>query len=232
MSAPAALLDRFEFLGDNCEPGFALRALGRQGAALFQWAALPCYGLLALLRADLTGWFQLANLRPAAPDMVDDDAFGIGWHSALRVGLVEGEWRYLDPPEKLARLHRHELARLDWLRDRFLARLRAGGLILIIKGKHRIPPAVLDDIAAELARLAQGAPHWLLEVRAAGPGESPGTVRVLGPQRLLGWVNAFAPYDQADKIDQHGYEEVLAGALSLAPWPAEASASPSTAPLA
>jgi hypothetical protein len=208
---------RFESLGDNCEFGFALLRLGGTRSSLFNWTYMSAQSLLALLSADFQDFYCLENLMPAHGNMAVETRYEIGWHTEMFSEQVAGGFRFIQTDAERVTTFQSELSKRLYLRDVFLAHLRRGGMIYVIKSNLGIPAAILDGIELELDRLAQGAAFTLLELRVATHAAQPGVVGREAARRLLGWVSRFAAYDTADDLAEDDYRRILPLALELAP---------------
>lgn len=206
---------RIESLGDNCELGFVMRRIGHDSGSLFRWASMKPHSLLAMLRADLTGFYRFEDLSPLRAAMVCDDAYGIGWHSDMRCHAVGGRMAFVDDrPTRLA-IHLREQRKLRYLVAKFRARASLGGVLFVIKSNPGIEPGLIDTLFAQLQRLAGGAVFTLLEVQAAPEPDRIGQVERRRDGLLRGYVSGFASYETADKMDFAAWSAVLDNALSM-----------------
>lgn len=212
-------ISRFESLGDNCEFGFVQRKLGAEDGSLFRWARIEPWQLYAVLEHNFVGIYKFENLVPLQPTMVTETYFGFGWHSKLYSAAVKGVMTFKEPEEARRRIHASEYRKQVYLVTKFLTRLRAGGMIYVIKSNKGIDPVCLTFIERELTRLARGAKFWLLELRATQDAALTGQCERVGPQRLLGHVARFGTYDTADDFDLEVYKTMLPKALGLAAFP-------------
>lgn len=210
---------RIESLGDNCELGFVLGNLGCKAGSVFRWASMRPDQLLAKLRADFAGMYEFDNLSPLRPAMVMDRRYGIGWHTELKSEPVGGSLAFRDDEETRRRIHLKEMRKVQYLVSKFIARIRLGGVLFVVKSNAGIDPATVDGIHGQLRRLSGNAEFALLEVRSTDEAPMVGTVGWVRPGLLRGFVPRFAPYERADDVDMPAWTSILAGALELFPCP-------------
>jgi hypothetical protein len=210
---------RIESLGDNCEPGFVLRNLGCEAGSLFRWARATPEQLLAVLRANFAGMYELAKLTPLRDEMVTDERYGIGWHTELRSRQVAGQRSFIADEGKRRKIHLKEMRKIDYLTAKFTARAKLGGVIFVIKCNDGIATATIEELITALERLAEGAPFALLEISQSADPLKIGTVEQKRPGWLRGYVSRFAPYDHADDVDMAAWATILDHAFRLFPCP-------------
>ncbi len=210
---------RIESLGDNCELGFVMRRLGHDSGSLFRWASMKPQSLLAMLRADLAGFYRFEDLSPLRAAMVCDDAYGIGWHSDMRGHAVGGRMAFVDDRQTRLAIHLREQRKLRYLVAKFRARASLGGMLFVIKSNPGIEPELIDAVFEQLTRLAGGAAFTLLEVQAAPEPDRIGQVERRRDGLLRGYVSGFAGYETADKMDFSAWSAVLHNALSMESCP-------------
>lgn len=216
--SPDQLL-RIESLGDNCELGFVLGNLGCKAGSVFRWASMRADQLLSKLRADFAGMYEFDNLSPLRPAMVLDSRYGIGWHTEMKSEPVAGSLAFRDDEETRRRIHLKEMRKVQYLVSKFIARIRLGGILFVVKSNDGIDPATVDGIHEQLRRLSGGAEFALLEVRSTDDATAVGTVSRVRPGLLRGYVTRFAPYERANEVDMPAWTSILAGALELFPCP-------------
>ncbi len=208
---------RIESLGDNCELGFVLRRLGHEGGSLFRWTAIKPPQLLAMLRDGLEDFYRFDDLEPLRTSMVLDRRYGVGWHSEMRCRPEGHRMAFVHDEALRRKTHLRETRKLRYLTSKFLARVRLGGLLHVVKCNAGIDPAAIEGIHARLRDLAGDAPFALLEVRASDDPALAGTVTERAPGLLRGFVPGFAPYDAADTGDFACWTAILDRALEMVP---------------
>lgn len=206
------LLERFESLGDNCEFGFVQRAHGIEPGGLLRWAIAPPEPLLAALRDGLRDLYAFGSLVPAHPGMVLDQRYGLAFHTAMRIHLEGAQPVFTDPPEQRAAVHAEEMAKIAYLRAKLLSGLAEGSRIFVYKTN---PGLDAGQIAALHATLRQHGPARLLAVVPATEDHPSGTVQQAGLGLLIGHIERFAPYDQADDVMLGTWTSLCRQALDL-----------------
>jgi hypothetical protein len=185
-------LARFESLGDNCEFGFVLRALGNHQGGLFRWARADADQVVAALETGLSDLYMTPSPRVGEPGMVNDARYGIGWHS-------NGDYRA-------------ERSMIEHLRLRFLDKLQSGRAIFVYKAHGLQQQRLSGQLDAALRALAGEMPYTLLTVAT---GNRPGTVIRSAPGQLLGFVGRFAPYGNAYDAQMSEWNLVLERAAAM-----------------
>lgn len=152
--------------------------------------------------------------------MVREAYYGFGWHSRMCSRAINGVQAFVDGEANRKLIHASELRKSRYLVAKFLAKLRAGGMIYVIKSNSGIDPVCVDMIAKELRRLSGGAEFWVLEIRRAQDDAQIGHCVRAADHHLVGYVKEFADYNTADHFDLTVYEAILRHALTLADYPA------------
>lgn len=212
-------ISRFESLGDNCEFGFVQRRLLHEDGSLFRWARMDIWQLYAVLINNFDNLYQFEKLVPLRDAMVSETYYGFGWHSKMYSTASGGERTFRERDETRRLVHGVEYRKHNYLVHKFLSKLRAGGVIYVIKSNSGIDPVYLDLIERELRRLSSGASFWILEIRATKDLSMIGNCLQVSDRRMVGFVSGFADYDTADKFDLEIYEAILAEAVKIAPYP-------------
>ncbi len=201
---------QFASLGDNAELPMLLRAWGVVDDTLFTTAlSLSLPRLVRLLKQRCRGLYDLDNLVPHGPGLVEDSAHGLVFPSGLVApnggGLLAG------PP--LLETYAPEFLRVTALAMATCRRLAAARRVLVYKRNG----GVTEDEAAALhgALLAYG-PVRLLVVNTAAGGDQPGSARQLQPGLYLGHVDRFASYAQAGEASVDSWFAMLEQVVDLA----------------
>jgi hypothetical protein len=202
------LLQRFESLGDNCEFGFVQRRNGCENGGLLRWSISPLDKLIFCFKARFKDLYLFENLEPSAPDMVQDVATGLIFHTQMRSNngqflLAEGARR---------EIYTHEKRKIDYLLDKFLVKIRRPDTICVYKRNSGISDAeaiCLQDSMNELAR------SNLLIVRATDDSAKWGTVDCFGSKSFVGFIDEFAPYSAADHVSTSIWNQLIQNADRL-----------------
>lgn len=194
------LTARFESLGDNCEFGFVLRALGNEAGGLLRWAVTGIRPLLRLLEADFAPFYEFDNLRPQkTANMVEDQATGLSFHTRM---LCVDERFTQDEAERRA-IHRDELAKYQYLIEKFRARLADPATIFVLTGHGGIDQANVAALHGWLRR--HGRANLLQVVTGiAAP-------RLCWRQDgwMVGTLDRYAPWSQADEISLECWKRLM-----------------------
>lgn len=183
---PKELVSRFESLGDNCEFGVVQRYMGIEPLGLFRWNSTPLPALLAVLDA------ELENIDPERIEfftekngeyMVRVPPWSFQYHTHQKQGSVE-----------LELLRKQQVKVLTFLKRKALDDLRSGEKIFVRKGSDS---RTIEDAIELHKRLRRFGPNTLLWVVPEDDQRRAGTVEVRGEGLLKGYIDRFAPIDEA-----------------------------------
>lgn len=201
------LAARFESLGDNCEFGFVLRALGNEAGGLLRWAVTGIRPLIRLLETDFAGFYQFENLRPLeAHNMVEDQATGLSFHTQM---LCAAERFEQDEAERRA-IHREELAKYDYMIGKLRARLADPATIFVIASHWGTDAEAVAALHGQLRRW--GRAHLLQVVE--GPAAPRISIRQDG--WMVGTLDRYAPWGNADQLSLECWKRLMIEADRLA----------------
>lgn len=178
--APAAtLFDDFESLGYNCEFGLVQRHFGCETLDLLRFATTPIKGLIPFLRADTNPFLSPDSLdvRTAAWGEYNTflQPFGFLFHSDVAASSLLPD-----------QVRDHELRRLRFLWRKFVEDLAEGNRIFVFKSGLLMSKASVDRLVSVLR---ERGPNHLLWVTPEEPGRPAGTVDVVAPGLMRGWVD-------------------------------------------
>jgi hypothetical protein len=183
---------RFESLGENCELGLVQRGCGAEPLGLFRFASAPFANLMDALAAQFEGLGEADQLEVELSDnrreyMVRDHRFGFLYHA----WVLAGEMR----PEDV---HRREVRRLPLLIRKLSEDLTAGEKIFVY---HQMDQPLSAVQARQLASaLSAYGPSTLLWVELAEPEHPAGTAEWIEPGLIKGFVDRFAPGENAHDL--------------------------------
>ena len=183
------LMMRFESLGESCEFGLVQRRCEAEPLGLFRFASAPLPKLLAALNADFAGFGE-----PDALDvelsgreyMVSDKRFGLLYHAWVLAGEMT--------PEEV---HQREVRRLPLLVRKLREELAEAEKVFVYQGMGQLGTADALPLAAALRHYG---PNTLLWVEVAGPDHPAGTVEWARPGLLRGYIDRFAPSENAHDL--------------------------------
>jgi hypothetical protein len=143
------------------------------------------------------------RLEGAAPRefMIHEQKYGLVYHTFV----FEGQ-------RSLWLMREQESARLKFLRRKFIEELQAAEKIFVYRYDGPVSEA---EILPLLMALHRYGPATLLWVVQAEPGRPGGTVEVLMPGLLKGYIDRFAPGDNAHDLSFDGWMQVCANAYAL-----------------
>ncbi len=182
----AALLARFESLGDNCEFGLVQRAFDAEPIGLLRWASTDAARLVLGLCRRFEGLgdpgFTRLDWSGDPPDYKLVDARYLSLHSWVTE-------RQTDPARE-AEMFAAGCARLRLLRRKILADIEGSRRIFVFKASG--VDAGIESFHAVHAALRGIGPAPLLCVTRTGAAEKTGTVEALGDGLYLGHIDQFS----------------------------------------
>src|SRR5205823_14570023 len=182
------LMMQFESLGENCEFGLVQRRCGAEPLGLLRFASAPLPVLLAGLRARFEGVGEPDQIEIRVSGnrqeyLVIDRRYGFLYHPWVLVGEA-------DPED----IRRREEKRLPFLKRKLVEDLTEGRKIFVYRGMRRLPqPLVLRLVAA----MREYGPTTLLWVELQDDEHPAGTVELLTTGLLKGYIDRFAPGENA-----------------------------------
>jgi hypothetical protein len=205
--APNQLMLNFESVGDNCEFGLVQRRCGADPLGLLRFSDIHTQTLIHGLDAGFQDFGLAANVELRLEDkeppeyFVHEKRYDIQYHTFRYRGDVDAE-------QLLAR----EPARLAFLVRKLLEALKDGNKIFVCK---RNIPLTEDEILPVYAALNAHGRNTLLWLVAAGARDAAGSVEVVMPGLLKGFLDRFAPYENAYDLSFESWLEVCANAWRL-----------------
>lgn len=224
-----AILKDFESLGDNCSFGLAQRKAGAEIMTLLRFANTPLSTLLAALDDE---FIAATNPEEYSIRTIDDehkeyslylDRYGIRWHTGVAQGEAEADKVLSD-----------QSVRLGFLRRKFYEALRAGRKIYAVARaeprKHPVPMPLarepsaweersdrlrLPEILPLFLRLNRYGTNTLLYMTRCRDGQRPGTVELLAPGILRGYVDDFVITPDPSHHDHAAWLRIAANAWLL-----------------
>ena len=198
----------FESLGDNCEFGLVQRRCGAEPVSLLRFSATEIPTLLRGLDAAFEdfGASENVEIRLEGVDgrleyVVHERRYGVVYHTFRYQGEVD---------EK--KLVSGEPARLAFRVRKFIEDLHEGRKIFVVK---RNEPLREDEILPLYAALSSYGRIVLLWMVLAAPAHRSGCVEVILPGLYKGYINRFAPHENAHDLSFEDWLEVCANAYRL-----------------
>lgn len=200
------LMMQFESLGENCEFGLVQRRCGAEPLGLLRFASAPLPVLLAGLRARFEGIGEPDEIEVQLSEnrqeyLVIDKRFGFLYHPWVLVGeAAPGEIR------------QREVKRLPFLRRKLLEDLDEARKIFVYRGMRQQPQVLILRLVEALR--AYG-PVDLLWVTLHDNEHPPGTVEAVAPGLLKGYIDRFAPGENAHALSLECWIALCRNALAL-----------------
>jgi hypothetical protein len=200
------LMHQFESLGQNCEFGLVQRRCQAEPLGLLRFASVPLPNLLAALDAGFTGMGEPKSVRVEMSSngrefMVTDTLYDIVYHAWVDAGAMTAD-----------ELHQREVRRVPLLVRKLLEDLVAGQKIFVFKGMGALAEEVVYPLAAALRRYG---PNTLLFVNLADAEHKSGLVKSKAPGFLVGYLDRFAPGQDAHDLALAQWVSVCRGAYRL-----------------
>jgi hypothetical protein len=200
------LMLRFESLGENCEFGLVQRRCGVDPLGLLRFASAPFPALLAALRARFEGigdWDQIeVRISENGREyLVFDKRYGFLYHPWVLVGEGSAET-----------IRRREARQLPLLRRKLIEDLEQAGKIFVYHGMAPLSETQARELS--VAMQAYG-PATLLWVELYDEAHPAGTVESAGEGLLKGYIDRFAPGENAHDLSLAGWIALCRRAWAL-----------------
>jgi hypothetical protein len=206
--SPARFILNFESLGDNCEFGVLQRLCGAESfLSLLRFAGMELPTLLRALDAGLQDFGDDANVeiglddKPRPEYVVRERRYGAYFHTFRYQGEIDPE-----------QLRASESKRLAYCARKFVGDLKRGNKIFVIK---RNVPLREEEILPLHAALSRYGRNVLLWVVPAEDGHVSGSVQVVLPGLLKGYIDRFAPHENAYDLSLEGWLDACVNAYQL-----------------
>jgi hypothetical protein len=201
------LMVSFESLGENCEFGLVQRRCGAELLGLFRFASAPLPKLLAGLEAGFEGLSEPENLDVQLSSngreyMVHDRKFQLLYHAWVLADEMTAE-----------EVRRRESRRLPLLVRKLVEELRQATKIFVFHGMEPLSEQDAEDLLAHLLRYG---PNTLLWVELADDDHPAGTVASHGKGLLKGYIDRFAPGENAHDLSLDCWIAICREAYRLA----------------
>jgi hypothetical protein len=237
------ILQHFESLGDNCAFGLAQRKGGCEVLGLLRFANAPLKSLMLALDDEFRAASDRAGLGLRQPDgpageyCLYAERYGIRWHTNVFAGDLDEDTIFAQ-----------QTMRLTYLRRKFYEALRTGRKIMTISRaeprKHPIPlpfagepnlweersePLRFAEVLPLFLRLNQYGPNTLLYLTRCAHGRRSGTVELVAPGVMHGYVDDFVIGPDPARKDHAAWLRVAVNAWLLDKGPNASFRSPSAA---
>lgn len=205
-------LSRFESIGNNCEFAFFLRQKEIEIGSLFRWTLIHNFiSIINLLSQDFDSLYLYENLQPVYRNMLKDKHYNIDFHTEMFSEQINGQWEWCYNFEKNHEIYLKEKEKINYLVQKFKTSLKNPYKIFVMKQNER----PILGAAYELSQLLKkyGAAKLLCVEETTIPQQY-GQVHALTNNLYLGFVDQFAPYDNADQVSIF-WDEIVEKTLHL-----------------
>jgi hypothetical protein len=203
----AELMLKFESIGDNCEFGLVQRRCAAEPLGLLRFSNLELHRLIWGLQRDFEGLGDVQHLEFWLSDgerreyVIRDREYGLVFHTFL----------YENDVAQNALLPQ-QAGRLKFLCRKLLEDLRNGEKTLVCKRNDALSA---QDVLALHAELNRYGPNTLLWVTTGEGNHTPGTVDRVMPRLLRGYIDRFAPYENAHDLSLEVWLSICVNAFLL-----------------
>lgn len=206
MTIPQIAL-KFESLGENCEFGLFQRRCDVEPLGLLRFSSTFPRNLIRGIENGFENLGEVDTIEPRLEGgprkeyMIHEKKYGLVYHTFVYEGQ-RSPWQ----------MREQESARLKFLRRKFMEELAAGEKIFVYKFNGAMTK---EEILPLHMALNRGGPATMLWVVPAEPDRPTGTVEVVMPGLLKGYIDRFAPESNAHDFSFEGWLQVCANACIL-----------------
>jgi hypothetical protein len=199
---------RFESVGENCEFGLWQRRCDSEPLGLLRFSGTFMRNLIRGIQNGFAGLGEPDDIEPRLEGderkeyMIHEKKFGLVYHTFI----YEGQ-------RSIWLLREQESARLKFLRRKFIEELEGGDKIFVYKFGAPISVEEVMPLHMALNQRGETTMLWVVPAERDRPA---GTVEVLKPGLLKGYIDRFAPSHDAHDLSFDGWLKVCANALVLA----------------
>jgi hypothetical protein len=199
---------KFESLGENCEFGLFQRRCDAEPLGLLRFSSTFMRNLIRGIDTGFAGLGETDDIDPrleGAPRkeyMIHEKKFGLVYHTFVYEGQ-RSVWL----------MREQESARLKFLRRKFMEELQSPDKIFIYKFGAGVSEEEILPLHMALNRYGEATLLWVVPAERERPA---GTVEVVMPGLLKGYIDRFAPDDNAHDLSFDGWMRVCANACVLA----------------
>jgi hypothetical protein len=199
---------KFESLGENCEFGLFQRHCDAEPMGLLRFSSTFMRNLIRGIdnRFEGLGAAEDIDPRPEGADrreyMIHEKKFGLVYHSFV----YEGE-------RSIWLMREQESARLKFLLRKFIEELEVSEKVFVYKRNVVVSEEEILPLHMALNRFGDNTLLWVVR---AQPDRPAGTVEVVMPGLLKGYIDRFAPDDNAHDFSFDGWLRICANACVLA----------------
>jgi hypothetical protein len=200
---------KFESLGENCEFGLFQRRCDAEPLGLLRFSSTFMRNLIRGIDSGFEGLGEIEDIDPRLEGpppkkeyMIHERRFGLVYHTFVYEGQ-RSVWL----------MREQESARLKFLRRKFMEDLESTDKIFIYKLGAGVSEEEILPLHMALNRYGEAMLLWVVPAERDRPA---GTVEVVMPGLLKGYIDRFAPEDNAHDLSFDGWLRVCANACVLA----------------
>jgi hypothetical protein len=203
-----ALALRFESLGENCEFGLVQRRCESEPLGLLRFSSTFLRSLIRGLDDGFAGIGEDDDVDPRLQGdgprefMVHEKKYGLVYHTFVYEG-ERSPWL----------MREQEAARLKFLRRKLLEELEIAEKIFVYKRNTPVPEEEILPLFMSLRRHGNNTLLWVVPAERGRPA---GTVEVVLPGLLKGYIDRFATDENAHDFSFGGWVKVCANAVVVA----------------
>ncbi len=201
------LILQFESLGENCEFGLLQRRCNAEPLGLLRFSSTF---LRNLIRGLDNGFDGLGKLDEVEPRLEGDGQKEFIVHEQ-RYGLVYHTFIY-EGQRSLGLVREQEATRLKFLRRKFIEELEVSEKVFVYKRNSPVTEAEILPLFLALRRYGNNTLLWVVP---AENGRAPGTVEVVMEGLFKGYIDRFAPDENAHALSFATWMKICANAYLL-----------------
>jgi len=198
---------RFESLGENCEFGLFQRRCDSEPLGLLRFSSTFIRNLIRGIENGFDGLGAIEDIDPRLEGgarkeyMIHEKKFGLVYHTFV----YEGE-------RSIWLMREQEAARLKFLLRKFMEELTVAEKIFVYKRDAMVSEEEILPLCMALNRYGDNTLLWVMPAESDRPA---GTVEVVRPGLLKGYIDRFAPDDNAHDFSFDGWLRICANACVL-----------------
>ncbi len=198
---------KFESLGENCEFGLVQRRADSEPLGLLRFSSTFLRNLIRGLDSEFEGLGEVDDIDPRLEGvgqkefMVHEKRYGLVYHTFVYEGQ-RSVWL----------MKEQESARLKFLRRKFMEELEDAEKIFVYKRNSDVTEEEILPLFMALNRHGNNTLLWVVPAERDRPA---GTVEVAMNGLLKGYIDRFAPDDNAHDFSFQGWVKVCVNALML-----------------
>ncbi len=195
---------RFESLGENCEFGLFQRRCDAEPLGLLRFSSTFMRNLIRGVEDGFADLGASEHIEPRLEGgsrkefMIHEQKYGLVYHTFV----YEGE-------RSVWLMREQEAARLKFLRRKFAEELEAAEKIFVYRYRAGTTLEEILPLHMALSRYGQATLLWVVP---AEPDRPAGTIEIMMPGLMKGYIDRFAPDDNAPDLSFDGWLQVCANA--------------------